>query len=265
MRSYKTGLPHRKYCAATPFYFEQTDRMNVLPMQNFVPRLELCIGISYAIDTAEEKIKERTYEQDSKSMKWKKIKKRLPGWLAGGISTTAAGILFYQKPELYGGMVSPELIPILYSGLLLAVWLSPAGDICRKPGGLYAVAVNLAPLEWLFGLEAISRAPLLGAGLLLVWLLLSNWFLSSCLDRELHVIDDPDECRYWVVCEQDRKAHIRFCVLTGALLLLLPSLWAVHQLRAEHMQMIRMIYQLFFYQTDPGFLVDLTENSVQSI
>lgn len=200
-----------------------------------------------------------------RSMKWKKIKKHLPGWLAGGISSAAAGILFYQKPELYGGMVSPELIPFLYLGLLLAVWLSSAGDICREPGGLYAVAVNLAPLEWLFGLETISRSPMLGAGLLLVWLLLSDWFHRCCLDWELQAIEDPDKCRYWIVRERNRKAHIRFCVLTGALLLLLPSLWAVHQLRAEHTQLLRMLYRLFFYQTDPAFLVDLTESAVQSI
>lgn len=198
-------------------------------------------------------------------MKWKKIKKHLPGWLAGGISSAATGILFYQKPELYGGMVSPELIPILYAGLVLAVWLSPAGDICREPGGLFAVAVNLAPLEWLFGLETVSRAPMLGAGLLLVWLLLSGWFRRCCLDWELRAIDDSDQCRYWVVRERNRKAHIRFCVLTGALLLLLPSLWAVHQLRAEHLQTLRMLYRMFFYQTDSGFLVDLTARAVQSI
>ena len=198
-------------------------------------------------------------------MKWKRIKRYLPGGLAGGISAAAAGILFYQKPELYGGMVSPELIPVLYFGLLLAVWLSPTGDICREPGGLFAVAVNLAPLEWLFGLETISRAPCLGAGLLLVWLLLGGWFHRRCLDRELRALDTPDECAYWIVCDQNRKAHIRFCVLVGALLLLLPSLWAIHQLSVEHAQLMQTMYQMFFYETDPYFEVDLTRNLVQSI
>ena len=182
----------------------------------------------------------------------------LPDVVSAVLSFLVEWFLFREQPALYGGTLSPLVIAWLYTALMLAVWLLPLFyDACRRKGGMISTALNLLPAEVIFGGEFLYRLPLAGVAVLLLcgvvlWLL---WY--ECYRRNVDAWDAGKRgVEYDMLRRRNRRVAVRIFVLITSLLLLIPSLYGIHVLRADQARTVTAFYETY-YETDPSFLIDL--------
>ena len=125
-------------------------------------------------------------------------------------------------------------------------------------GGLVGtMALNLLPAEIIFGGEFLYRLPLAGVAVLLLcgvilWLL---WY--ACYRCDVDAWDAGKRgIEYDMLRRRHRRAAVRIFVLITSLLLLIPSLYGIHVLRADQARTVTAFYETY-YETDSSFLVDL--------
>lgn len=61
---------------------------------------------------------------------------------------------------------------------------------------------------------------------------------------------------YNIIRRRNRRIAVRCFVLITSLLLLIPSLYGIHVLRADQARTVTAFYETY-YETDSSFLVDL--------
>lgn len=166
--------------------------------------------------------------------------------------------LCYEQPLLYGGALSPVVTAFLYTVLLLVVWLLPIFyDACREKGGIAVIALNLLPTEIIFGGEFLYRLPLAGAAVLILWGVAAWLLWYECYDRNVNAWNKGKRgIEYNIIRRRNRRIAVRYFVLITSLLLLIPSLYGIHVLRADQARTVTAFYETY-YETDSSFLVDL--------
>ena len=176
----------------------------------------------------------------------------LPDVVSAVLSFLVEWFLFREQPALYGGTLSPLMIAWLYTWLLPLFY-----DACRRKGGMISTALNLLPAEIIFGGEFLYRLPLAGVAVLLLcgvvlWLL---WY--ECYRRNVDAWDAGKRgVEYDMLRRRNRRVAVRIFVLITSLLLLIPSLYGIHVLRADQARTVTAFYETY-YETDPSFLIDL--------
>lgn len=122
---------------------------------------------------------------------------------------------------------------------------------------MISTALNLLPAEIIFGGEFLYRLPLVGVAVLLLcgvvlWLL---WY--ECYRRNMDAWDAGKRgMEYDILRRRNRRIAVRCFVLITSLLLLIPSLYGIHVLRADQARTVTAFYETY-YETDSSFLVDL--------
>lgn len=182
----------------------------------------------------------------------------LPDVVSAVLSFLVEWFLFREQPALYGGTLSPLVTAWLYTALMLAVWLLPLFyDACRRKGGMISTALNLLPAEIIFGGEFLYRLPLAGAAVLILWGVAAWLLWYECYDRNVNAWNKGKRgIEYNIIRRRNRRIAVRCFVLITSLLLLIPSLYGIHVLRADQARTVTAFYETY-YETDPSFLIDL--------
>lgn len=182
----------------------------------------------------------------------------LPDIVSALFSFLVEWFMFYEQPELYGGALAPRTVAWIYTALLLAVWLLPIFyDACRSKGGMMSTALNLLPAEIVFGGEFLYRLPLAGVAVLLLWCV-AMWLLwCECYRRNADAWDKGKRgIEYDIIRRTNRRVSVRIFVFVTSILLLIPSLYGIHVIRADQARTVTAFYDAY-YEPDPTFLVDL--------
>ena len=182
----------------------------------------------------------------------------LPEIVSALFSIFIEWFLFHEQPALYGGELAPLTIAWSYTALLLAVWILPIyRNACRRRGGIFSTALNLLPAEIIFGVEFVCRLPLAGTAVFIL-LCAATWLIwYERYRRNVSVWDEGKRgTEYSTIRRKNRQIAVRLFVLTAMILLLIPSLYSFHVVRAEKAQTATTVYETH-YEADPSFLVDL--------